>query len=138
LIPQNTLTPSLGGLLAVFPFLICPTMVVMMALDSFGRELASETFSNLLALPISRSRVWWTKILVLASGHAIVFGAWWLSFLTFQRHASLRISDQDLHAMMVATLLFIAAVFSGGVWSVLHPEGCRFCGGLADRRPRGL
>ena len=119
LIAQNPSAPGLRGLLAVFPYLLCPALVVIMALDSFGREMASGTFANLLAQPVPRSRVWWTKILVLAGAQAIVFAAWWLSFLIFHRHTALRITSQDVHEMMVASVLFVLAVFSGGLWSVL-------------------
>ena len=38
-----------------------------MTLGSFGRELSAGTFSFLLAQPVSRSRVWWTKTLLLAA-----------------------------------------------------------------------
>ena len=44
--------------LAVLPFVLCPVMMVLMSLDSFGREVASGTFSSLLAEPISRRRIW--------------------------------------------------------------------------------
>ena len=119
LIPRGLSVPSLPGLLAVFPFLLSPAMVVMMALDSFGREIASGNFANLLTQPVPRSRVWRTKVLVLAGGQAIVFAAWWLSFQIFRPHASWGITNQDVHVMTVTAGLFVLAVFSGGLWSVL-------------------
>jgi len=44
--------------LVCLPFVLAPAMGVMLALDSFGRELSAGTFSNLLAQPVSRTRVW--------------------------------------------------------------------------------
>src|SRR5262245_8481629 len=102
LVPHDPSAPGLGALLSVFPFLLCPAMVVMMTLDSFGRELASGTFTNLLAQPISRSRVWRTKTVVLAGALVLVFVAWWLSFLLFLGNSPVKmVEPQDLLYTMV-------------------------------------
>jgi ABC-type transport system involved in multi-copper enzyme maturation permease subunit len=119
LFPQDPGVPNLRGLAAGVAWLFCPAMVVMMALDSFGRELASGTFTNLLAQPVPRLRVWRTKIVVLAGALAIVFSAWRLCFLVFQQNAARTITSQEGHQVTVAAGLFVLAVFSGGLWSVL-------------------
>ena len=51
-------------------------MAVMLALNSFGAEISSGTFSNLLAQPVPRQKIWETKILLLAATLLIV-GIFW-------------------------------------------------------------
>lgn len=53
--------------------------VVMLALSSFGREFSLRTFPMIMAQPIERRRLWWTKILVLAVAMATVFCVWSLN-----------------------------------------------------------
>src|SRR5688572_20427710 len=65
--------------LVFLPFALAPAMGVMLALASFGRELSAGTFSSLLAQPVSRARVWWTKTLLLAVVIFSVWAAWWVS-----------------------------------------------------------
>ncbi len=108
--------PNLRILLTVFPFLLCPAMLVMTALDSFGREISSGTFANLLAQPVARGRIWWTKVVLLAGALGIVSAAWWLSFLL---HMPFNFTEQDVREMAVVTPLFVLAVFTGGLWTVL-------------------
>jgi hypothetical protein len=53
--------------------------IVMLALSSFGREFGMKTFPLLLAQPLERRRVWWTKTAVLAGAITTVFLAWAIS-----------------------------------------------------------
>src|SRR5262245_50123864 len=71
LLPHDLSAPGPRAMFSVLPFLLCPAMALMMALDSFGREMVSGTFVNLLTQPISRSRVWRTKVTVLAAAQGI-------------------------------------------------------------------
>ncbi len=48
--------------------------VMMLGVSSFGREIGFKTFPFMLALPVDRSRVWWTKIGVLVICTAVTFG----------------------------------------------------------------
>ena len=59
-------------------FVFCGAMAVMLALNSFGVEISSGTFSNLLAQPVSRQKIWETKIVLLAVSLSIVGIFWWL------------------------------------------------------------
>src|SRR6266436_1726773 len=59
---------------------------VILALSSLGREFALRTFTLQLAQPMERSRIWWTKISVLAIAMITVMAAWLLS-LTSARFA---------------------------------------------------
>ena len=107
--------PVLWPILVIFPFLLCPAMVVMMALDSFGRELSAGTFSSLIAQPIPRARIWWTKTLLLAAAILSVWAAWWFSLLNSKTF----MNQNGLHEMFVAAVLFALVTYSGGLWTVL-------------------
>ena len=102
--------------LSIFPFLLCPAMLVMTALDSFGREVSSGTFANLLAQPISRPRIWGTKTVLLAAALGIIFCSWWLSYFF---HAPSGPTKPELQDLAFVTSLFTLAVFAGGQWTVL-------------------
>jgi ABC-type transport system involved in multi-copper enzyme maturation permease subunit len=52
---------------------------LMLAISSFGREIGLKTLPLLLAQPLERPRIWWTKFTVLALFVALAFGGWWLS-----------------------------------------------------------
>ncbi|MBI3849417.1 MAG: ABC transporter permease subunit [Verrucomicrobia bacterium] len=120
LAPSNSaLVSPLSVFEAVFPFLLCPAVVVIMALDSFGREMSSGTFANLLAQPVSRSRLWWTKTMALAGALVLVLGVWWLSFLGWRSHAALNAAKPDLGDLAMTTGLILLTAFSGGLWTVL-------------------
>src|SRR5690349_3210585 len=58
--------------------------VLVLALSSFGREFGMNTFPLLLAQPLTRSRIWWTKVVVLALAMATVFGASLLSLASWR------------------------------------------------------
>ena len=111
------LASGLRVTLIVLAFLICPAMVMMMALDSFGREFSAGTFSSLLAQPVPRSRIWWTKTLLLAVGVLLLGTAWWFSLANNKRFQAN--SPDELRDIFLAVVLFIMAVYSGGLWTVL-------------------
>ena len=71
--------PSLRASLISLAFMVSPAMLVLMTLSSFGRELSAGTFPFLLAQPVSRSRVWWTKTLLLAAAAGLIWAVWWFS-----------------------------------------------------------
>jgi alpha-tubulin suppressor-like RCC1 family protein/ABC-type transport system involved in multi-copper enzyme maturation permease subunit len=48
---------------------------LLLALSSFGREFGMSTFSMLMAQPLTRSRIWWTKLTVLALAMATIFAS---------------------------------------------------------------
>src|SRR6266704_6281186 len=77
------LLPGDPGAATIFSFCFG---TVILALSSFGREFALRTFPLLLAQPLERSRIWWTKIRVLAIAMFTVMAAWLLS-VTFARFA---------------------------------------------------
>jgi len=102
--------------LVCLPFLLAPAMGVMLSLDSFGRELSAGTFSNLLAQPVSRARIWWTKTLLLAMVIFSVWAAWWFSVST---NPQLVMNSEQRHEVFTATLVLSFVIFSGGLWTVM-------------------
>ncbi|TAK97192.1 MAG: ABC transporter permease [Verrucomicrobia bacterium] len=119
LIPDDQRSHSgLRMLLAVLPIIFCPALGVMMALDSFGREIGGNTFSNLLAQPVPRAQVWWTKVALLAATLLAVFGVWWLSFL-LHMPSTLTSAPDELHNTFMVTLMILVTAYSGGLWTVL-------------------
>jgi len=63
---SGTWTNAGADAATIFPFFFG---TVILALSSLGREFALRTLPLQLAQPLERSRIWWTKIRVLAIGH---------------------------------------------------------------------
>jgi hypothetical protein len=97
-------------------FVACAATTVMLALNSFGQEIGSGTFSNLLAQPVSRQKIWDTKISLLAVSLLIVATVWCGCGLV-----GLKITGQPLGLMDMFTgvVPFGLVVFTGGLWTVL-------------------
>lgn len=97
-------------------FLLAPCFVVLMSLNSFGREIISGTLPNLLAQPISRAKIWRTKTFLSATAICLVCMAGLFPLFcagSFKSDAEFR------HVVVVFAILFSAVVFSGGLWTAL-------------------
>jgi len=95
---------------------------LMIALSSFGREFAMGTFPGLLALPLTRARIWWIKIGVLSAALAAIFGtfyfaATYLISLPGDRSNSLYGMGEPANFTTVATVC--VAIFASGLWTTL-------------------
>ena len=104
--------------LSGFPFLLCPVMVVMLALDSFGMEISSGIFTSLLAQPVPRQQIWRMKSMLLLAAIVIILLAWWYSFF-LNATVHFWISEVNVREVMLGTGLFALVVYSGGLWTVL-------------------
>ena len=91
-------------------------MLVMLTLDSFGRELSAGTFSQLLSQPIPRERIWRTKTLMLAGAVVLVTVAWCLSIAYASPFAA---RADDRNETLKFAVVFAVAAYSGGLWTVL-------------------
>ena len=100
----------------VLAFVFSGAMAVMLALNSFGAEISSGTFSNLLAQPVSRQKIWDTKISLLAVS-LIIIGIFW-SGCGIVRLIMLG-RNLDLLDLFTGVGIFGLVVFSGGLWTVL-------------------
>ena len=60
-----------------YAFVVAPVFfffgIIIMAVDSFGREFSLGTFQSLLSQPIERRQIWRTKITVLLFAAALIF-----------------------------------------------------------------
>jgi hypothetical protein len=101
---------------------------LLLGVSSFGREISAATFSQLLAQPISRQRLWRIKTIVLAVAILSVFAAfyvtlnvrltgtiklptWWWAHPVFE---SVRVGSN----LAMAGVMALTA-FAGGLWSTL-------------------
>src|SRR6266581_182478 len=114
------LVPGDPGAATIFSFCFG---AVILAVSSLGREFGLRTFPLLLAQPLERSRIWWTKISVLAVAMITVMAAWLLS-ITFARFAFGHSFGLELGRSLAEGVLLIGAgatmvSFSGGLWSTL-------------------
>ena len=108
-----------NAFVAVISFFSCSAIAVFIALNSFGAEISSGTFSMLLAQPMSRQRIWRTKTLLLAATLLIGGFLWclvlYLRFETFTHPRGLG----GFWDIFLGTWLFLLAVYSGALWTVL-------------------
>lgn len=90
--------------------------IVMLALSSFGREIGLKTLPFILAQPLERSRIWWTKIMVLAVFMSLSYDAWSLSgsLCSLLRPVLLTPSG-----FLASCALFAAVLAAGGLWMTL-------------------
>jgi ABC-type transport system involved in multi-copper enzyme maturation permease subunit len=111
---------AFNSILSMIPLVVCPAVAVMIALDSFGGEVSSGTFAVLLAQPISRVKIWQTKILLLAIA-LLVVGILWFVPIFYVRLFMVTNHDsyKDLYDLFVIAVMFALVVFSGGLWTVL-------------------
>src|SRR5450756_240365 len=94
--------------------------LAMMGLASLGRESSLNTFSQLLAQPAERLRIWKIKLSVLAVAFLAVAGVWRLAVvLSFKDYGNGPADPDASEAVLVAGCMVIAATFSGGLWAAL-------------------
>jgi ABC-type transport system involved in multi-copper enzyme maturation permease subunit len=105
--------------------------MILVGMDSFGREFSLGTFQSLLSQPITRRQIWRIKITVLFFAAALIFAAYFASFeLLF--HQALKIpvwtfnpelirSDirSDFHHAMFGSVVATLIALGGGLWTVL-------------------
>lgn len=110
---------AFGGIFLALPFLFCPAMMVMLALNSFGAEVSSGTLPLLLAQPVSRLKTWQMKISLLAAALLVVDILWCLFFYL----RALRLGTHDnwgnTRDTLVSAVMFGLVTYSGGLWTVL-------------------
>ncbi len=118
-------TPALAGFALNSPRLMWllaggALLALVIALSTFGREFANHTFSNLLALPVTRRRLWWTKVAVLAAAMVSLHGIWWASVTVCGAHwPKVVYMLTDMQITPATTALFLLVVLTGGLWTTL-------------------
>ena len=106
-------------LIAIVSIVACAGVAVFTALNSFGAEISSGTFSMLLAQPVSRERIWQTKTRLLAAA-LFIGGFIWCAvlFARFQLFSHPK-GLGDFWEIFLGTWVFLAVVYSGALWTVL-------------------
>jgi alpha-tubulin suppressor-like RCC1 family protein/ABC-type transport system involved in multi-copper enzyme maturation permease subunit len=89
---------------------------MLLALSSFGREFGLGTFGLLLAQPLERNRIWWTKVAVLTFALATILVGWDLSCTLRQQLVS-ETSHWAESLALGATALFV--MLASGLWTTL-------------------
>jgi hypothetical protein len=103
----------------LLPFVFCPLLVINMALNSFGAEVGSGLFSQLLAQPISRLRIWRTKTLVLGTAVLIIGIMWYVPAFFKVSHLKQPEYLQDIVELFAMVATFGLVIISGALWTVL-------------------
>jgi hypothetical protein len=94
--------------------------LTIMALTTMGREASLNTFSMMLAQPAERTRIWQTKLSVLAVAFLIVFVAWLAAFRIAFIHSNPDASDREnSYNLFITVCLIASATFTGGLWTTL-------------------
>src|SRR5438876_9163257 len=99
--------------LALYPFWFG---AALLALSSFGREFGLNTFPLILAQPIERTRIWWTKVAVLAGAMTTVFVAWCLSCAAC---ADIGLGRSFWRETLASGGAAVAVAVAGGLWTTL-------------------
>jgi ABC-type transport system involved in multi-copper enzyme maturation permease subunit len=101
--------------------------MILLALDSFGREFSLGTFQSLLSQPIERRQIWRTKIMVLLFAAALIFAAYFAS-CELRFHHGLKIPawqaiptliESDFRNLMFGSGVALLVALAGGLWTVL-------------------
>ena len=103
--------------------------MIILAIDSFGREFSPGTFTLLMSQPVERQQIWRTKITVLLFAAALVFVAYFASCglrmhlaLTDSHsiwHVNPKIIGNDFHNSMIASVAVMLVALTGGLWTSL-------------------
>jgi ABC-type Na+ efflux pump permease subunit len=103
--------------------------MIILAVDSFGRECSLGTFQSLLSQPIERSQIWRTKIAALLFAAALIFAAYFAScelrlHLALMNsnsvwHSNPKIISDDFRNAMFASVAVMFVALVGGLWTTL-------------------
>jgi ABC-type transport system involved in multi-copper enzyme maturation permease subunit len=130
---------DIAGPINVMPFLFFLGMILL-ALDSFGREFSLGTFQSLLSQPIERRQIWRTKITVLLFAAALIFAAYFAScelrFPVWQANPS--IIEGDFRNAMFGSGAALFVAMAGGLWAALLLRQIAAAFWIAILAPAGL
>ena len=103
--------------------------IILLAVDSFGREFSLGTFTSLMAQPMERGQIWRTKIFVLLAAGLLIFGAYFAScefrlYAAMVESQSVRVYNQstiqgDFGRAMLASVAVLLIALTGGLWTAL-------------------
>jgi len=108
-----------AGIEAFLGCVFCPAFAVLLALNSFGGEINAQTLSMLLAQPVTRLRIWQTKVSILAAALAIVGLIWCLVVILPASHLQSGFLPDKIGDFLAMVSLFGLVLYSGALWTVL-------------------
>ena len=101
--------------------------IILLAVDTFGREFSLGTFSSLMAQPIERRQIWRTKISVLLLGATFIYAAFvgscelrlhhWVTEQNFPNGRDIQGHFFRYVSPAGGAALFVA--LAGGLWTTL-------------------
>ena len=101
--------------------------MILLAVDSFGREFNLGTFSSLVSQPMERRQIWRIKITVLFFAAALIYAGHFISS-DILLHRTLRITrwnvssdmlSDDFNDAMVRSVIAVLIALLGGLWTTL-------------------
>jgi len=97
--------------------------MVLLAVDSFGREFSLGTFSSLMAQPMERRQVWRTKLAVLLAAAALIFAAYFIScelrLLRPVGENEMPFDPKGFAEVMAISGMVLLVALTGGLWTAL-------------------
>ena len=103
--------------------------LVILAVDSFGREFSLGTFQNLMSQPMERKAIWGVKIKLLAGGALLIFVGFFasnflrLAYESIYPDNSWRFTastmQSDFVSAMAGGLEMLVIAIAGGLWTTL-------------------
>jgi ABC-type transport system involved in multi-copper enzyme maturation permease subunit len=101
--------------------------LILLAVDSFGREFSLGTFTSLMSQPMARRQIWRTKMTMLLCAAALIYLAYFLSceslLLLSQTIPTpaintLMLGQSFRHAALNAVVALVIAL-TGGLWTTI-------------------
>ncbi len=101
--------------------------MILLAVDSFGREFSLGTFQSLLSEPVARRQIWRTKIKVLFFSAAVILAAYFISsgllycqaLKTTIWSVNPKILSSDFRNAMLGSGVVMLVALTGGLWTTL-------------------
>jgi ABC-type transport system involved in multi-copper enzyme maturation permease subunit len=103
--------------------------MIILAIDSFGREFSLGTFQSLMAQPVKRQTIWRTKITLLLLAAGLIFLAYFascglrVSNVFFATDSEWRFNavsvGMEFRFIMSASAALLLVALSGGLWTAL-------------------
>jgi ABC-type transport system involved in multi-copper enzyme maturation permease subunit len=144
---QPWIWTDLDGILAVLPVIFFFGIIIL-AVDSFGREFSPGTFTFLMSQPVDRRQIWRTKITVLLLASALIFAAYFTScalrlHLAIAEvhstwHVNPKIIGSDFRDSMIASVVVMLVALTGGLWTSLWLRQTAAAFWIALLTPTGL
>ncbi|HEX5399830.1 MAG TPA: hypothetical protein VFY06_12370 [Verrucomicrobiae bacterium] len=103
--------------------------MILLAIDSFGREFSLATFPSLMSQPVERRQIWRTKMTVLLLASVLILVAYFVSYdirlheafanVNSIWHGNSKIIGGDFRNSMIASAALLFVALTSGLWTSL-------------------